>query len=204
MKSLGYVFLCSILLSLSSPALADVFVAPFAGYSVGSDGIDLTRYDDGAGKQQDSAHAGIMLGLSQGRYGDVYLLYSRQRSDLLADQGYGYDAIDRMTLEYWHLGGTLYFSQSDLRPYVGSSIGLTRFSPDSSVDATNRFSLGLAAGVTYALSNNLALFAELRTFATFFGNDSGLSCGRDDDCRWYISRDTFWQGQANLGLQLRF
>lgn len=190
-------------LSVCSSAWADVFIAPFTGYSLGSDGVNLARYDNGDAKLQDSFHGGVMLGLAQRGYGDVYLFYSRQQSDLLLHR----DAaapLDQMTIEYWHLAGTLYFSDSALRPYVSSSIGLSRFSPDSARDTTNKFSLGLATGLNYQFTTNLALFAEFRGFATFFGDDSSIACRSDERCTWYISRDTFWQGQANLGLQFRF
>ncbi|MCH1924291.1 outer membrane beta-barrel protein [Shewanella sp. C32] len=196
--------LSSLLISLSvcSSSWAEVFVAPFGGYSIGSDGINLARYDDGAAQLKDSVHGGIMLGLAQRGYGDVYLFYSRQQTDLLLQRDVA--PPEEMTLEYWHLAGTLYFSEGDVRPYVASSIGLTRFAADAARGSTNKFSLGLATGLNYQLAHNLALFTELRGFATFFGDDSGIACRRDEQCTWYISRDTFWQGQANLGLQFRF
>lgn len=175
-----------LLLALSGQATAEVFVAPFGGYSFGGNDLDYrssesTVNNNSSADITEAGHFGFMLGLTTSEPGDMYLLYSHQGTEL---SGSGFPGTDK------------------LRPYVTASAGLTQLRPEHGSNET-RFSMGLGLGLDYQLLEQLSLFADVRGYATLINSDSSLFCDANQ-CLWHIKGDTLWQGQANLGLRYRF
>ncbi|QSX33035.1 porin family protein [Shewanella avicenniae] len=211
-QRIGLLVAAAMTVCLSAQAsAATIFVAPFAGYSIGSAGLGTNTSNDGfgyrpndrGGSLDDSGHWGVKLGYARDDYTEYYLLYSHQRSTLqqYAD-GINYPIVD-LSVQYLHLGGTHYLTSGPLQPYLDGSLGVIHFSPNVSDDINDRFSIAIAGGARYLFSSHFSVFAELRGLATFFANDDSVSCQRDRNCVWSVDK-SFWQGQANLGLQLRF
>jgi len=183
----------------------EVFVTPYVGYSFGGQGLDVSDADYyRSGKAEDSSHLGVMLGFTLSPLSDSYFLYSHQQTDLLQRVDGIEQRLDELTVDYWHTGGTLYFSRDNLRPYITGSFGLTRLQPEQSLDASSYFSMSVGLGAQLLLTDNLVLLSEVRGFATFVGNDERFDCHQSQQCAWYYSGDTVWQGQANIGLKLQF
>ncbi|QVK23945.1 outer membrane beta-barrel protein [Shewanella dokdonensis] len=175
---------------------AEVFVTPYAGYSFGGQGLAVNGVDDyRSGKAEDSSHLGVMLGFTLSPLSDSYFLYSHQQTDLLQQVDGREQRFDALSVDYWHAGGTLYFSRDNLQPYVTGSFGLTRLQPEQSLDASSYFSMSLGVGAQLFLTDNLALLTEVRGFATFVGNDKRFDCYQNQQCTWYYSGDTVWQGR---------
>ncbi len=203
--------LLTAMLALPAHADAEFFVAPYAGYSIGgSNSFDINQLDASqveTGEQQsvgveDSEHYGLLLGIGTIDPGNIYLLFSRQSSELKSGGLYNPDLITDLTVDYIHIGGTLYFPQGDFQPYITSSLGVTRMIPDGWSTET-RFSMGIGGGAEYRLSQQFSLFGDVRGHATFVDSESSLFC-HENQCLWHVTSDLMWQVQANLGFKFSF
>lgn len=191
---------------LPTQAMAEVFVAPFGGYSFGASEFDLTAEntgEPGSLKISESGHFGFMAGITTKDPGDIYFLYSHQGTDLRSGGNFSPNIITDLNLDYFHLGGSLYFPNGNLRPYVTASLGLTQMRPGDDYSTESRFSMGFGAGIEYQMTEAFSLFADARGYATFVNSSSSLFCD-GGDCLWSISADIMWQGQANLGVKFKF
>ncbi|QYJ78131.1 outer membrane beta-barrel protein [Shewanella acanthi] len=209
-RLLALVSLLPAVLAFSSHAESEVFVAPFGGYSFGGNSFDLNELDDSqveTGNKkgisiEEGEHYGLMVGLSTNDPGNIYLMFSRQSSELRSGGLDSPDLLTNLDVDYIHLGGTLYFPRGDFRPYVTATAGVTRLMAQGWSTET-RFSMGLGVGAEYRLASNLSLFGDIRGNATFINSDSALFCNANT-CLWHITSDLMWQAQANLGLKLSF
>lgn len=210
MKHTQSLLLLASLLPVTMSTQAEVFVAPFGGYSLGGGQFDVNQIDVNADqtddkknvKVEESSHYGLMLGIGTNDPGNIYLLYSHQASELKSGGLFTPDRLTSLDLDYIHLGGTLYFPRGDIRPYVTASAGITRMLPDAWSSET-RFSMGIGGGIEYQVTQHFGLFADIRGYATFINSDSSLFCN-EDECLWHITSDVMWQAQANLGLKVSF
>lgn len=199
----------ALLVGLALPSQAkeqDFFITPVGGYSFGATDLDFSQNDGDLEDKfsiSEDANYGLMLGLTTRDPGDVYLLYSHQSATLNSGGVFAGERVADLAVDYLHLGGTLYFPNGNLEPYVTASAGLTQLRPDGGLDSETRFSMGLGLGTLYRISDNLALMAEVRGFATFMDTDNEIFCG-DQGCVWKIEASTLVQGQANLGIQFKF
>lgn len=188
----------------------EMFIAPFGGYSFGGGDFEFNELDanyEETGKTEkigieESNHYGFMLGIATEDPGNIYLLYSRQSSEMHSGVPTNPEFLTSIDVDYIHLGGSLYFPRGDLRPYVTASAGVTRMMPDDWSTET-RFSMGIGGGVEYSVNPNFALFADIRGYATFIDSDSTLFCD-EEECLWHVTSDLLWQAQANLGLKVIF
>lgn len=214
MKIAGYISALALIVAsifVSSSALAEVFIAPFGGYSFGASEFNIKSSDignfvqdeEGELKVSESEHYGVMLGFTTKDPGDIYVLYSHQTTDLRTGSNSSPTAITDLDLDYLHLGGSLYFPNGNLKPYVTVSLGLTNMRPAGEYSNETRFSMGFGVGVEYQLIESFSMFADARGYATFISSDSTLFCD-GGECLWSISSDIMWQGQVNLGVKLRF
>jgi len=191
---------------LPTQAMAEVFVAPFAGYSFGASEFDITADntgEPGSLKISESNHYGFMAGVTTKDPGDIYFLYSHQGTELRSGGSFSPNVITDLNVDYFHLGGSLFFPNGNLKPYVTASLGLTQMRPGDNYSTESRFSMGFGAGIEYQMTEAFSLFADARGYATFVNSSSALFCD-GGECLWSISSDIMWQGQANLGLKLKF
>ncbi|MCL1145078.1 outer membrane protein [Shewanella sp. 10N.261.52.F9] len=188
------------------PATADIYVAPFGGYSFGASEFDISiaaSEESGKGKIGESENYGLMVGLSTKDPGNVYLLYSHQATDLRGGDNFSPNVLTSMDVDYFHVGGTLYFPNQSIQPYVTTSIGVTNMRPGGNYSNETRFSMAIGGGVEYQATDAFSLFAEVKGYATFINADNALFCGVEG-CLWNIQADIMWQGQANIGAKLTF
>jgi len=219
MNSIGsYVVTVFVLWSgVSIAAMAsDVFVAPFGGYSLAATSFDIqasaaeNSNDKGTIKIAESEHVGFMVGVNTNDPGNVYFLYSHQSTELQSAGMFVASVVSVVNspniglgVDYFHLGGSLFFPNGNLKPYVTASLGLTQMRPNGDYTTESRFSMGFGGGVEYALTQRFAMFADVRGFATFINSDQTLFCD-GNLCFWFIRSDLMWQAQANFGLKLAF
>lgn len=188
------------------PVTAEIYVAPFGGYSFGASEFDISTSvsdESGKGKLAESEHYGLMLGITTKDPGNVYLLYSHQATDLRAGDNFSPDVLTSMDVDYFHVGGSLYFPNKSIKPYVTTSVGLTHMRPGGGYANETRFSMAIGGGIAYQASQSLALFAEVKGYATFINADNALFCDAGG-CLWNIQADIMWQGQANIGASFAF
>ena len=183
---------------------AEVYVAPFGGYSFGGNGLSIAL-DEEVNTDiniSETEHYGIMLGMKTNDPGSVYILYDTQNTDL-RDGSLSADIITSLNVDYWHLGGTLYFPNGGFKPYVTASAGVTRLIPGESYSSETNFSMAIGGGIAYEIGANVSVFADVRGYATFFNTNSSLFCN-ESQCLWNIEGDLMWQGQANIGFEVAF
>ncbi len=108
-----------------------------------------------------------------------------------------------MTITHLHFTGMNYYPQGNWEHFVIAGLGATHFDPDdSSLDSDTRFSMQVAGGTNYRLSENLLLRLEARWIPAFFnGSSAGICSG---GCTIAVKSDTYSQFQFNAGLMLRF
>ncbi len=185
-------------------AVAEVFVAPFVGYSFGASEFATTDIDTselGSLQVVESEHIGFMAGVTTEDPGSIYFLYSHQESELSSGGDFSSDRITSLDFDYFHLGGSLFFPQGNFRPYITTSVGLTQMRPGDNFSNETKFSMAVGGGVEYQMLDKLSLFADVRAYATLINGSQSLFCN-GGQCRWNVQSDVMWQGQANLGIKL--
>lgn len=192
--------------SLATPVTAEVYVAPFGGYSFGASEFDISNQesnDNGKVKIAESGNYGVMLGMTTKDPGNIYLLYSHQATDLKVGGDFNPNLLTSLAVDYLHVGGSLYFPNNKLNPYVTGSVGLTQMRPGDDFSNETRLSMGLGGGIEYQASEAFSIFAEVKGYATLVNADNALFCD-GSGCIWNIKSDIMWQGQLNLGASLKF
>ena len=183
--------------------MAEAFFAPFAGYSFGASEFSITDTDtleQGSLKVTETEHIGFMAGITTQDPGNIYFLYSHQKSELSGGGNFNSDRVTDLDLDYFHLGGSLFFPQGNFRSYITTSVGLTQMRPGDDFSNETKSSIAVGGGVEYQLLDGLSLFADVRAYATFINGSQALFCN-GGECRWYVQSDVMWQGQANLGIK---
>ncbi|NRB22761.1 outer membrane beta-barrel protein [Shewanella sp.] len=190
----------------TASASAEVFVAPFAGYSFAAsefDVIETHTNEQGKVKIAEAANYGLMMGVTTNDPGNIYFLYSSQSTDLRNGGSFSADSVIDLTVDYFHIGGSLFFPNGNLKPYVTVSMGVTNIRPSGDYSNESRFSMGFGGGLEYEVTPTVSLFADVRGYATFVNTDNALFC-HGGQCTWNIHADIMWQGQANAGVKLTF
>jgi hypothetical protein len=149
--------------------------------------------------------ASLDLGLDGTRQLQFHV--SQQRSDLQLSSATGASSGTTrlpLTVTYLHLGGTNFFDGPIGRgPYVLGGIGATLLRPGTSEYATElRPSINLGLGYQLPLSERVALRFEARGYFTLVDSSGGLFC--DGGCTLSIRGDGFTQGDAQIGVSIRF
>lgn len=187
-------------------AQAEMYLTPFVGYSFAASDLDASKTGldtPGSVSADESSHYGIIFGTTTNHPGNMYVLYSSQRTDLLAGGAFSNERVTSLDIDYAHVGGSLYFPKGDLMPYVTASMGLTQMRPGDNYSDETRFSMGFGAGLEYRLAANVALVGDVRAYATFIDSKNDLFCDANN-CLWQVEADVMWQGQANFGVSIRF
>ena len=191
--------------AMTLPAKAEIYVSPFGGYSFGSSEFDISdpnTNDTGKLKITESEHYGVMIGTTTKDPGNIYFLYSTQATDV-RNGAFTDEVFNELDVDYFHLGGSLYFPNGKFKPYVSVSAGATHMRPSGNFSSETRFSMGFGGGAAFEITPQVALFVDVRGYATFVNSDNTFFCG-PDECLWHISADVMWQGQANVGLEVKF
>jgi hypothetical protein len=199
-----------VVLMFAAPASADnrrFEVMPFGGYRVGGDfdvedeqGVELRSAD-----LDEDVSWGIELAYYRDRNAYYELLFSRQTSQF-DDNDPALGGVD-LTTDYIQFGGTLLFdSEPWILPYLSLTIGLTRFDADG-FGSEYKFSGSLGTGLRLPVNDRLSFVAGIRGYGTLIDSDTELFCvsgGGQGSCVVRTSGDIFFQGEATVGVALRF
>ena len=199
-----------LVLMFAAPASADnrrFEVMPFGGYRAGGDfdvedeqGVELRSAD-----LEEDVSWGIDLAYYRDRNSYYELLFSRQTTQF-DDNDPALGGVD-LTTDYIHFGGTLLFDTEPwILPYLSLTIGLTRFDADG-FGSEYKFSGSLGTGLRLPVNDRLSFVAGIRGYGTLIDSDTELFCvsgGGQGSCLVRTSGDIFFQGEATVGVALRF
>jgi hypothetical protein len=183
-------------------------ITPFAGYRIGGEfETPETDTEDARSVDLESGGGwGVDLGLYRDNNSFYELLYSSQsaRVDSSDPALRGLD----VTTEYYHFGGTLIFAAEQwVVPYLSLTVGATRFDADGGYDSETKFSASLGGGLRLPFTDNFGAVVGVRGYLTFVDSDTDLFCvssGGEGTCLLRSSGDTYFQGEATIGLTLTF
>jgi hypothetical protein len=205
---IGYRILAFALATAAAGPVAQAADYAFTLYGGYRDGGSFT--DSSTGKSLDIEGSGAIAAsldfpLDASRQMQVF--YSRQSSKLGIEQTTAAPSVGSqlpLTVSYVHIGGSNFFSgRVGQGPYVVGGLGITVFDLRlSGSDTEVRPSLNLGIGYQVLLGESIALRFEARGYATLVNSSGGLFCS--GGCVISIQGDTVTQGEALLGLSLRF
>ena len=186
-----------------SAVAGDFEITPFAGYTWGgefSDSVTSTSL-----KVDETANYGVIVGVKQDEQRQIELYFSRQSTQLKADNGLftGKPLFD-LDIEYYHLGGTYSADSGKARPFAVGTFGVTHMVPQGpGLDAETKFSLSLGGGVKLFATDRVGLRLEARWFGTLF-NGSGSAFCTSGTCAINVQGDLFSQFVTNAGVFVSF
>ena len=180
----------------------------FTLYGAYRDGGSFT--DTSTGKSLDIEGSGAIaasLDFPLDASRQVQVFFSRQSSRLGIEQTTAAPSVGSqlpLTVSYVHIGGSNFFNgRVGQGPYLVGGLGITVFDLRlSGSDTEVRPSLNLGIGYQVLLGERVALRFEARGYATLVNSSGGLFCS--GGCVISIQGDTVTQGEALLGLSLRF
>ena len=187
------------LLLVMPPVAAQIGASVFGGYSV-SEGLDNQVTGERA-HVSSAAAFGVAFDYNLDAARELQLFYGQQSTTV--DPGAGGPRFD-MDVRYLHLGGTYFFDGPIGRgPYAVGGLGVTYLSPSlGGLSSETRASMNVGFGYLWPLSSTVGLRAEARAFITLLNSSSALFCS--GGCVVLLSGDAFAQGQAMLGLTVKF
>lgn len=152
---------------------------------------------------------GINFGFLINRHMAIELMYSTQDTELVdndffLDFDFDLDVLLDLEVEYLHAGFVYTWTPGQIEPFVGVSIGATRFLPDlSGLDSVTRPSLSLGGGANIMFSEHFGLRLEARGFFTLIDTDEDLFCN-PFSCFEEDVDDTMTQFEGRAGFLFRF
>ncbi|HEX9208744.1 MAG TPA: outer membrane beta-barrel protein [Steroidobacteraceae bacterium] len=181
---------------------------PFVGARVGG-GFDVEDATGGSSSVDlDSGTSyGIDVGLYRNESGFYEFLYSTQETGLDSnDPTLG--NVD-VRVDYLQLGGTAFFDQGERWiPYLSLTVGAAMLEPQQGdYDSETKFAASIGGGLRFPFNDRVAATLGLRAYVTFLSSDTDLFCastGENAGCLVKSSGSTFWQGEGQLGLTVRF
>jgi Outer membrane protein beta-barrel domain len=185
-----------------------VEITPVVGYRFGGS-LAATIGDAGFADYdvEDAVAFGAQLGFQVARDGEIEVLYSRQNTRLATGGLFTGTPVFDLALETWHAGGNYLFGEEDarVRPYIGMGLGVTRLLPKpAGLQDETRFSASFAAGAKVWLGRHVGLRVEARGFFTFLESDRETFCQTGEGCQVHAEGSEISQGEARVGLVLRF
>ncbi|KJY90729.1 outer membrane beta-barrel domain protein [Vibrio neptunius] len=191
-----HLFVCT-LLCFAPPTLADVYLTPWVGYTVGGsvENQDQQNYDL---KGSESFAISTEMDFDKGRIG---LFYANQHTSV-ETLGLG------STMHYLHFQSSIYYPvKESLHSYLGVGLGGSYIDADWVTDEFG-FSASIFGGFAYRLTDNFALNTQLRWLGTVVDNDTSGICSlpasQSGSCIIKFKTDWMNQFSANLGLTWHF
>ncbi|MGO1460913.1 MAG: hypothetical protein ACTHYN_03520 [Marinobacter sp.] len=189
----------------ASPAAADIGIAPFAGYRMGSS-VDIESASANTKDQvrfKDTTSHGLTLNFDlpeAGKQGELY--FGRQETSAKLDNGQfapGTQAID-VTIYQLQFGGLYFPGGKTYGGFASGVLGVTRH--NSAYDTNHRLALSLGGGYQFFLSDSLRLRLDLRGIYTALNSGGSAFCS--GGCELKYRSSGYLQIEAGAGLVLRF
>lgn len=177
-------------------------ITPFIGYMAGGEFRDPLDGSDRDLKEDNvfGLFADVVTDSPDRHY---ELIYSQQSSTVK-----GAIPLD-MDVQYLHIGGVVDFIDNPhVTPYIGATVGATRFSPDAvGLDDETKLSFSLGGGLKIPVTDHIGLRFDARGFVSILDSDSNIFCVSSADvnaCRITARSDTIFQYSASLGITAAF
>ena len=192
--------IATILLAQLTPAFAqDYEITPFIGWRTSS---SLEEVNTGASidlKETDSF--GIILSMKKDPDTNYDFLFSRQNTELQSSTTPG--NTESLRIDYYHLGGTIFYDYDKVHPFVSGGLGATHISPaNNDFSSETKFSLSVGGGLRFPFSRNMGLRLEARGYGTVVSSGGTIICS--GSCVAKFSGSLFMQFEASAGLSIVF
>jgi opacity protein-like surface antigen len=203
-RALFRLALTLVITSLASTGypVAAAEITPFAGYRLGGSFID--NDNDTTVKIEDAKNWGFIIGLDEEAITQYEFLFSHQSSRLNGSADPANPRNFDLDTNYFHVGGTRFWREDNLTPFISGGLGLTYMTPGlSGLDSETRLSMSLGGGFKWYPADQLGLRFEVRGYGTLADGGGSLFCDHGQ-CVLSISGDLLVQYEANLGVIVKF
>ncbi len=177
-------------------------LSALAGQTIGGDIKPLV--DDVATKRSNEGAYALLLNINDGyNKRGALLQYELLLAQLDSDVQLSGNVNDSYQVHsrYLHFGGTYEFNDSNFRPYIAASLGLTHVQAAGN-DSNNDWSMGFGAGIKWYPLQWLGVRLDARGFGTFYNEKTAIIC--DGGCVAGMESDVWWQSMISGGLSVRF
>jgi hypothetical protein len=173
-------------------------IAPFYGYRFGGDIDDSDSNTDVSLDLNNAPAYGVVFDFPSGHHTQWEIFYTRQQTSVdINGSLLSRESVD-VDIEYLHAGGIYVMDGGKERPYVGFTLGATRFSPDGDYDNEVDFSVAFVGGVKFQLTRHLGLRLDARALGTLTDSQGEFACSGGCVARW--NSQGFWQLETSIGL----
>ena len=174
-------------------------ITPFVGWRASD---SLEEVDTGTTIKLDETRSyGLLLSLKQDPDVSYDFLFSRQNTQLQPDSPTG--STESLRLDYYQIGGTVFYDYDKLLPFVTGGLGATHISPaNDAFSSETKFSLSLGGGLKVPLTQHLGLRFEARGYGTVVGSSGAILCS--GGCVVKFNGSLFMQFEASAGLSVAF
>jgi len=171
-------------------------ITPFVGYQFGGELEEIG--DEPITRKLDQSPAwGLMFDVGITGFDQVELYYSSQGTDL----NRGVEPAVGVTIDHFQIGALHQYAPSrPINPYIGISLGASKFVVDGASDT--RFSGSLFGGVKMVVSDHLGFRFDARFFGISTGSNP-ITCS-DEFCIGYPDTSIIWQYTINAGVMIHF
>jgi opacity protein-like surface antigen len=187
----------TILVTQLTPAYAqDYEITPYIGWRTSSSLEDAETGETIDLKETDSL--GIILSMKKNLDTNYDFLFSRQNTELKSST-----VTESLRIDYYHLGGTIFYDYDKLHPFVSGGLGATHISPaNDAFSSETKFSLSVGGGLKFPLTQNVGLRLEARGYGTVVSSGGTIMCS--GGCVAKFTGTLFMQFEALAGLSIAF
>jgi opacity protein-like surface antigen len=187
----------TILVTQLTPAYAqDYEITPYIGWRTSSSLEDAETDETIDLKETDSL--GIILSMKKNLDTNYDFLFSRQNTELKSST-----VTESLRIDYYHLGGTIFYDYDKLHPFVSGGLGATHISPaNDAFSSETKFSLSVGGGLKFPLTQNVGLRLEARGYGTVVSSGGTIMCS--GGCVAKFTGTLFMQFEALAGLSIAF
>lgn len=192
-----YLLAITILVTQLTPAYAqDYEITPYIGWRTSSSLEDAETDETIDLKETDSL--GIILSMKKNLDTNYDFLFSRQNTELKSST-----VTESLRIDYYHLGGTIFYDYDKLHPFVSGGLGATHISPaNDAFSSETKFSLSVGGGLKFPLTQNVGLRLEARGYGTVVSSGGTIMCS--GGCVAKFTGTLFMQFEALAGLSIAF
>ena len=192
-----YLLAATILVTQLTPAYAqDYEITPYIGWRTSSSLEDVETGETIDLKETDSF--GIILSMKKNLDTNYDFLFSRQNTELQSAT-----VTESLRIDYYHLGGTIFYDYDKLHPFVSGGLGATHISPaNDAFSSETKFSLSVGGGLKFPLTQNVGLRLEARGYGTVVSSGGTIMCS--GGCVAKFTGSLYMQFEALAGLSIAF
>ena len=192
-----YLLAITILVTQLTPAYAqDYEITPYIGWRTSSSLEDAETGETIDLKETDSL--GIILSMKKNLDTNYDFLFSRQNTELKSST-----VTESLRIDYYHLGGTIFYDYDKLHPFVSGGLGATHISPaNDAFSSETKFSLSVGGGLKFPLTQNVGLRLEARGYGTVVSSGGTIMCS--GGCVAKFTGSLYMQFEALAGLSIAF